>query len=74
MILILRPKKKLIDSFANEGDIIPSNHEQDFELDNVALGNLLEMGFEFGPACIILKKCNNDCDVALGILLGQIPE
>jgi len=70
----IEAKRKMIDSLAaNEagGEIIPNNHEEDFELDDMALANLIEMGFEFGPACIILKKCNNDHNEALMLLLSD---
>jgi len=52
-------------------DNIPENHEDDFEVDDSALAILLNMGFELGHASIILKRCNNNSDVALGILLNK---
>jgi len=69
----IEAKRKMIDSLATKksgGEIIPNNHEEDFELDDMALASLLDMGFEFGPAYIILKKCNNNHDIALTMLLN----
>jgi len=69
----IEAKRNMIDSFATKesgGEIIPNNHEEDFELDDMALASLLDMGFEFGPAYIILKKCNNNHDIALTMLLN----
>jgi len=67
-------KREIIDHLASlksGGEIIPNNHAENFEIDDGVLATLLDMGFEVGRACIILKKCNNNSEQSLVMLLSD---
>jgi len=58
---------KVVDHALNNsgGLIIPTNHEETFDVNDEALAILMEMGFDVARAITVLKKCNNNIEEAM---------